>query len=448
MSNTTSTKDLKRVLGFWDLMSTATGQIIGAGIMSLTGVAIAMTGKSVPISFLLASLFVVTSSVPLAIIMSTARFRGGQYSVVASLFGKKYGGFYMIVFILSNLSIAMYALSFADYALTFIPGVGLGARRLIAIGLLTTFYILNFFGIDKMAKIQNLIVGTLVVALALFAIFGITKVNPNYIDDNFMTGGIVGMFQAAALLTFATGGATAAADLAGEAKNPTKDIPKVIIISTIGVAILYGFMSVIAAGVLPIEQVANQPLTWVAQTILPKALYVFFVVGGAMFALVSTLNAQLAWATKPLLQACVDGWFPRKLAYLHPKYKTPVILLTLFYIVGLLPILFGFDIGVVGSIVVIVGSFTKAMVSISLLSMPKVMPELWNKSPLKVSAGTAKLIVILAIAVAIMQVTLLAVDLSMPLFIANAAVLVFGMIFSVTRYKSGKVDMEVSYEEL
>ncbi|AZO94485.1 hypothetical protein D7D81_07700 [Halocella sp. SP3-1] len=38
-----STRDLKRVLGFWDLMGTAVGQIIGAGIMSLAGVAIAMT---------------------------------------------------------------------------------------------------------------------------------------------------------------------------------------------------------------------------------------------------------------------------------------------------------------------------------------------------------------------------------------------------------------------
>lgn len=39
----TSTRDLNRTLGFWDLMSSAVGQIIGAGIMSLTGVAIGMT---------------------------------------------------------------------------------------------------------------------------------------------------------------------------------------------------------------------------------------------------------------------------------------------------------------------------------------------------------------------------------------------------------------------
>ena len=50
-----STKQLKQTLGFWDLMSTAIGQIIGAGIMTLLGSAIALTGRSVPISFLIAA---------------------------------------------------------------------------------------------------------------------------------------------------------------------------------------------------------------------------------------------------------------------------------------------------------------------------------------------------------------------------------------------------------
>ena len=39
-----STKELKRVLTLKDLISVAIGQVIGAGIMSLMGVAIGMTG--------------------------------------------------------------------------------------------------------------------------------------------------------------------------------------------------------------------------------------------------------------------------------------------------------------------------------------------------------------------------------------------------------------------
>ena len=46
-----STKQLKQCLGFWDLMGASVGQIIGAGIMTLLGAAIAMTGRSVPVAF-------------------------------------------------------------------------------------------------------------------------------------------------------------------------------------------------------------------------------------------------------------------------------------------------------------------------------------------------------------------------------------------------------------
>lgn len=40
-----STKQLKQCLGFWDLMGASVGQIIGAGIMTLLGAAISMTGR-------------------------------------------------------------------------------------------------------------------------------------------------------------------------------------------------------------------------------------------------------------------------------------------------------------------------------------------------------------------------------------------------------------------
>ena len=76
----TSTKDLKRVLGRGDLMSIAVGQIIGAGIFALAGIAIAMTGKSVNIAFMIAALLVVLMSITQIIISGTIRMRGGFYT--------------------------------------------------------------------------------------------------------------------------------------------------------------------------------------------------------------------------------------------------------------------------------------------------------------------------------------------------------------------------------
>lgn len=53
---------LIRNLSFWDLMAISVGQIIGAGIMSTTGVAIGMTGTGVVLAFLL-SPFLTTISI-------------------------------------------------------------------------------------------------------------------------------------------------------------------------------------------------------------------------------------------------------------------------------------------------------------------------------------------------------------------------------------------------
>jgi APA family basic amino acid/polyamine antiporter len=440
----TSTKDLKRTLGFWDLMGASVGQIIGAGIMSLTGVAIGMTGRSVPIAFVLSAVMVLISWYPLTLINTVARFRGGSYSVIGSLLGEKWTGAYTVIYILTNVSLSMYCLSFADYAMPFLPML---PRKAIAIGILVLLYGLNYMGIDKFSKFQNIIVTTLVLALAVFSAFGITKLEPNYFNEaTFMTGGMLGLLRATAQLTFATGGAQVIANLAGEAKNPTKDIPKVMIISTVAVAVLYGFMATIAAGVLPVDQVANQPLTLVAETILPKGLYVFFIIGGAWFALISTLNSQLASATKPLMQACNDGWLPDKLATLHKKHRTPIYLLTIFFFVGLLPIVFNLDISILSKITTTIGSVSNIMVALSLLKLKRLLPEQWKKSPLHISDGASNILVALAVGIFILQAVLLGSSLTTPLLLGNIGVVVFAFIFANVRYNSGKVKCEVSYE--
>ena len=145
----------------------------------------------------------------------------------------------------------------------------------------------------------------------------------------------------AVLLTWATAGGIDMVNLSAEAKNPTKDLPQVIMVSTIAIAVFYALIGVVAAGVLPVSVTADQPLDIVAKEIFPNALFLFFVIGGALLALSTTLNATFAWITKPVLQACNDGWLPQKLGYIHPKFKTPMFILVLFYIIGLIPIISG-----------------------------------------------------------------------------------------------------------
>ncbi len=443
-ANTVSTRDLKRVLGFKELMSTAVGQIIGAGIMSLMGIAIGMTGRSVPVAFVIAAFFSVISIIPLVIIAGTVRMRGGQYTMTALLAGKRFTGVFIVLFIASNVAISMYALSFADYFLAlFMPPVG---RKAVAVACLLLFYAINMLGVDKMAKAQNLIVVVMCVALAMLAVFGIGKLDPEYLSGDLLPGGYKGLMNAAALLTFATGGGFLVVNLSAEAKNATRDIPLTILVSTFGVAVLYAFLAVVAAGVLPVEQVAYKPLSLVAEAVLPRSLYVFFMVCGAMFALISTLNAQLAWATKPILQSCVDGWLPKGLAYLHPRYKTPMFLLTIFMIVGLIPIMTGLDIGSLGQMANIFVQLMFIIVNVTLFRLPRILPLEWGKSKFRVSSLWMWIFIVVSVAGGLLQIWLMSSDLDYSILYGMGALLVVAVAFSFWRYNSGKVDMEISYE--
>lgn len=442
-SKTSSTKQLKQVLGFWDLMGAAVGQIIGAGIMTLLGSAIAMTGRSVPVAFLIAAVITVCQYAPLVFISGAVRLRGGQYTMLTMLAGKKYAGAYSLIFTFSNLSLSMYALSFASY---FISLFGVGHERMIALAVLTIFFILNCLGIDKFAKVQNIIVACLVVALASFAAFGVGEVKPGYMDpSSWMTGGVLGLLQAGGLLTFAVGGANCVVNLSAEAKNPTRDIPMVMITATLFVAVIYGFVAVVAAGVLPVEHVAGENLSLVAKEILSKPMYVFFMLCGAGFALISTLNSQFAWAPKPIMQACDDGWLPGDLAKLS-KWNTPIILLGILYVIGVICIITGLSVSILGNMCLVANGVITLLVNASLFRLPKIVPDAWAKSKFHCSSTVLIMFTVLGAAAALFNIFLNASRLSMTLLLINAVVIVGSFIFGTVREK--KATVEVSYEEV
>ena len=441
-----STKDLARVLGKKELMGIAIGQIIGAGIMSMMGVAIAMTGRSANLAFMLSAVFTMCTFFPSIFVTSCIRMRGGMYTQMAIFGGDKLAGYYSVVYFITNMSLAMYALSFAQYAVALIPGV---PEKAVALIVGTLFFILNFFGVDLMAKIQNLLVIVLILALAMFAVFGIPQVDlASYFsnaDGLFMTEGVTGFLTAVAYLGFATGGATVILGVSAECKNPTKDIPFVIIVSTVAVAVLYGFVATAAAGVLPVAEVMNQPLTLVAQQILPAPLYVFFIVGGAMFALATTLNSQIMSATKPVMQSCEDGWFPQSLATLS-KYKTPYKILVIYYVILVVPIILDLEIAQISSIVQILGYVNNLILTTTAMKLPKMFPEAWEKSQFKVPDGVFKALMILTDIVILIQASFMLGSMTIQLVIFNVAVLAAGFIWSFYRTGTGKAKPTVSYE--
>ena len=299
--------ELKKVLGLGDLMGIGIGQIIGSGIMSLTGICIAMTGAGTPVAFLLAAALVICPNIVLAVLGSAVPATGGMYTYVRDYIGKKTGFYYLALLVAGQLVLAMFAITFATYFCGLIPGMN---TTVVAFCILTLCYIMNIIGVEMAARLQNILVIVLIAAMAAFIVFGMPKVNWDTFSGGgsaIMPNGWMGLLTGASLLTFATGGAEFLSELGGEMKDPGRDLPRAMIGSTVIVAVIYAFIGIVAVGVLPVDQVAGESLIQVAKAIFPTPVYVFFIVGGGMFAVASTLNATFTWCTKGLLIAAEEG---------------------------------------------------------------------------------------------------------------------------------------------
>lgn len=444
-----STKDLKHVLGFGDLMGNAVGQIIGSGIMSLTGIAIAYTGRSIPVSFLISAVLVLLAAVPIVVISGMIRARGGQYTLMALLAGERFAGVFILLFMLQQVALASYCISFAQYLGALFPALSASAavERIVALSTLSIFYGINLIGVKEAAVAQKLIVVLMLSALGIFIGCGLPNVQSNYLSaPGYFSGGPLGVMLAGSMLTMAMSGGYAIVNLSAEAKNPKRDIPLAIIASTLVVGVVYALIGIVASGVLPVEQVANKPLSVVAQTILPGPLYVFFIVGGAMFALISTLNAQLQWGTKPLMQACEDGWMPRGLATLN-KRSAPKYLLTLLWVIGAVPIVTGLEIATITNMTVVVVSILTIIMGAAFVRLPKVIPEVWAKSEHRISKAGMAAIAVLSVLLGLMNVALMALQLP-PVLMGLTLVLLAAAYWYASRCcKKGRIHMEISYEE-
>lgn len=426
-----------------DLFSMAIGQIIGVGIMTMTGIAIGFTGRSVNIAYVMAGVLTIIGAIPQIFIGGTANFLGGQYSQIAVLGNKKLAGIFIYIQIAMTLALSMYALSFSEYFLSLFPGAN---AKLVSVLVLTILTLMHLVGMKQAARLQNIMCAVLAVGIASYIVFGIGRIQPGYTEmPGFMTGGISGFVLASIYLSFAAGGATYVVNFSAEAKNPTKDIPFVIIVSTTAIVILYAVMSTIAAGVLPVEEVANKPLSVSAISFMPKAVYTFFVVGGAMFALLTTLNFNIGMLVYPIKKASEDGWLPKGLTATNSRFGTAHWILLAIYVISVLPIVVGLDLSTVANSTVILITSIRAVIAFIALALPKKMPELWNRSSFHVSDGKLKLICIISMILAIVSVLMLFVTSSPAQIMGNGCILGISIVLSLVFAK--KVVVKASYTE-
>ena len=393
---------LKRSLGFWDVFAIALGQVIGSGIMVLIGIGIEYTAYALPYAFALSAALSVLKQLPVAFLGSAMPATGGLYVYCKRILGPQVGFFYLAILLVTHFLISLFALGFADYAIALFPQFD---TRAIALGILVLFYIVNLFGVKQAAAIQKIMIVLLMLGLSTLIGFGILEVDyANFTDqEKLFPGGWRGFAVACVVLSFTTGGAQYISELGGEMKNPQRDLPRAIVFSTLLAAVFYAFVSVVAVGILPVEQTAGKPLTVVAQEIMPAPVYAAFIVGAGLFALATSINSTFSWATKSMLIACEDGWLPRRLAVVNRRFNTPHILLTVLLVLGATPILAGKDtkyIIMLGSSLVFIYDMIPLLAA---FMFAKRLPELFARATMKMSNRTLQILSITGLAVIVAQ---------------------------------------------
>ncbi len=435
------------LLSKWGILALGIGGCIGSGVISLLGIAIGMTGHSAWLAFLLALIMGSMGCIPIAIVSSSVCLYGGPYSLVTTMLGKKFAGIFVVTFFLNLPSCAMYGLAMAEYMNSLFPGIPV---RLTAILILTFFTVYNMLGIQATDKLQKVLSALLLVGLGVFILAGLTKCDFGALspasNPNFLMNGTKGLASASFLLMSAVSqqGIMYYSRLA---KHPKKDVPFALAGTTIVLFIVYVAMAVVSSGVLPIEVVANQPLTYVAQEILPYPLFVFFMIAGPMMALATSLNSGYIYNAEPLVVAVNDGWLSKKVAATNKRGAYWVIYL-LMYLAMMIPMALGWDIATIVNVSLLIWAITNILQFAALAVIPSKYPKAWANRLYgrKLPMWAFYLLVIIAVAIQVALVWNSVISVAPYILIITVATIVIAIPYSIRKVNRGEIstlDIEV-----
>lgn len=208
-----------------DLFAIAVGMVIGSGMVTLIGPAMAMTGYSVWLAYLTAIVMGFFMVFPYIILGGTMRVAGGPYSIVTNLSGVSAGGLVAYTKLVTPILNSSFALALGLYVNNLLPGITVKAIAVVGICIL---FVLNLLGMDIFAKVSKILSTILLITMVLYVIFGLTQIKQpifQFSGDKMFTGGFKGFMLAALLLINSANGYYNILWYGKDAKKATKDVP-------------------------------------------------------------------------------------------------------------------------------------------------------------------------------------------------------------------------------
>ena len=326
---------LRRDLGALESYATVIGILIGAGIFQVTSQAWALTGPSVILGYAVLTPAILATSIPYAAYLSTplGREPGGEYLHISRTvkgFRLAYVGAWLKI--ISYIGAGAYlANAMAGYIIR-LSDNRLDPKRFqlpLALTALVVFYAIHVIGIRWFGRFQVAMSILKCLALLVLIVPGLFVLqSSNYTP--FFTHGWGGFGTSLLPLFFAYAGFESLAQTAGEVKDSTRRLPKILLKGIIVTALFYVFTSIVSFGVLPGSQLqaTSAPMVEVASIYLPAGA-AMFVALGAIAATMTALNGTIFVPSRLTIMFVEDGLAPQWLGFVNKTTATPIRALTL-----------------------------------------------------------------------------------------------------------------------
>ena len=325
-------ESLPRVLGKFDLISLTLGSVIGSGIFIVPALVFTQTGGRLGTALLVwavGGLLSLLGALTYAELAAMKPESGGIYIYIRDAFGSFLAFLYgwALFLVIGSATVATLAVAFASYLRELVPLSPLAAKG-VAVGMIAVLAIVNALGTRRSANLQNWTTAIKVIAILVMSVlliaggraFGDVEVAPPGGETSLLLGvgaamlGVLWAYEGWHFVTFS----------AGEVVDPQRNFPRGIIIGTaalIGIYLLANVAYVAALGMsrsMSSERIASEAVTAIVGPGAGKLVAVAILV--SMF---SAANATVLCGTRVYYAMAQDGLFFKRMAAIHPRWKTP-----------------------------------------------------------------------------------------------------------------------------
>ena len=329
---------MARRLGLFDAVMLVMGGTVGSGIFMNPYVVARQVHTPVLVlgAWIVGGIIALTGAFIYAELADRMPHVGGQYAYLRETYHPLLAFLYgwVLLLVIQTGGMAAVTVTFAKY---FLELSGLHAADWqIALVTLTVLTIVNCMGVRTGGTVQSILMVVKIFAILMLVVAGgfwvktsLFHVRP--VLDQPVSAGLISAFGAAMVpVLFAYGGWQTACFVAGELKDPRRDLPRALVLGVIGVAVLYTAVNFICVRALGV--------TALAQTETPASAVMRIAMGptGAMIIALGIAISTLGFLSQSVLTAprvyfamAEDGVFFRQLAWVHPRTRVPVVAIVL-----------------------------------------------------------------------------------------------------------------------